>query len=535
MADVRASTDAIIPTAESPPPLAAVPASIPGAPRAPQRTPARVRIETNSGGVRPTRLRQLMGAAASSALLHGLAMVLLGCWLIDVERHDEPRVLIVTRYDNTPPRIETIKLETPRDVPVTLHTQDAVASPFKEPLAVTIDAPRPDTAAPKETLQLPTTLVTEVPAATTAAPGDYASAVSAGINGLRSAGGRRLAVVARGGTAASESAVDRALQWLVQHQLGDGSWNFDHRGGKCKGQCADPGVMVAARVAATSLALLPMLGAGHTHKDGPYKKQVQAGLSFLYRQLERDPHGDLTAGGTMYSHALATIVICEAYTMTRDRWLQIPAQRALNFITAAQDPLGGGWRYSPGQPGDTSVVGWQVMALKSGQNAYLNVPLATLGGASRFLDSVQIEDGAGYLYIESHREPRISTSAIGLLTRMYLGWSRDNRGLDQGVKRLALAGPSANDYYYNYYATQVLYHYDGPLWDDWNAKTRDLLVSQQVRQGHASGSWYTAGGQDEHNEVGGRLYCTAMATLTLEVYYRHLPLYRQQKADKPQP
>ena len=61
------------------------------------------------------------------------------------------------------------------------------------------------------------------------------------------------------------------------------------------------------------------------------------------------------------------------------------------------------------------------------------------------------------------------------------------------------------------------------------------LTSQQVRHGHAAGSWYTAGGQDEHNEVGGRLYCTAMATLTLEVYYRHLPLYRQKIADKPKP
>ncbi len=535
MADVRATTEAAAPTVPSSAPMAAAPASAPAPQRAPQRQPSAVKIETNAVVARHVKLRQLIASTAVSTLAHGLAMLLLGGWLMEADRHDEPRVLIVTRYDNTPPQIETVKLDTPRDLMLTLHTQDAVASPFKEPLSVTIDAPRPDSAASTETPQVASATVLETPAATSSAPGDYASAVSAGINGLRSAGGRRLAIVARGGTAASESAVDRALQWLVQHQLGDGSWSFDHRGGKCKGQCGDPGVMVAARVAATSLALLPMLGAGNTHKDGPYKKQVQAGLSFLYRQLERDPHGDLTAGGTMYSHALATIVLCEAHTMTRDRWLQIPAQRALNFISAAQDPLGGGWRYSPGQPGDTSVVGWQVMALKSGQNAYLNVPLATLGGASRFLDSVQIEDGAGYLYIESHREPRISTSAIGLLTRMYLGWSRDNQGLELGVKRLALAGPSATDYYYNYYATQVLYHYDGPLWDDWNAKTRDLLVSQQVRQGHASGSWYTAGGQDEHNEVGGRLYCTAMATLTLEVYYRHLPLYRQQKADKPQP
>ena len=35
--------------------------------------------------------------------------------------------------------------------------------------------------------------------------------------------------------------------------------------------------------------------------------------------------------------------------------------------------------------------------------------------------------------------------------------------------------------YYNYYATQVLHHYDGELWTKWNAKMRDYLVNSQVR------------------------------------------------------
>ena len=68
-----------------------------------------------------------------------------------------------------------------------------------------------------------------------------------------------------------------------------------------------------------------------------------------------------------------------------------PAQAALNFICSAQDPVGGGWRYEPRQPGDTSVVGWQIMALKSGYMAYLDVPAATVKKAFDFLDSVQSE------------------------------------------------------------------------------------------------------------------------------------------------
>ena len=31
-------------------------------------------------------------------------------------------------------------------------------------------------------------------------------------------------------------------------------------------------------------------------------------------------------------------------------------------------------------------------------------------------------------------------------------------------------------------------------------------------------------------EAAGRLYCTSLATMILEVYYRHLPIYKNQSA-----
>ena len=69
----------------------------------------------------------------------------------------------------------------------------------------------------------------------------------------------------------------------------------------------------------------------------------------------------------MYAQGLATIALCEAYAMTQDEKLIIPAQRAVEFIVSAQDRLGGGWRYAPQQPGATTSFGWQLMSLKSGQ------------------------------------------------------------------------------------------------------------------------------------------------------------------------
>ena len=83
-------------------------------------------------------------------------------------------------------------------------------------------------------------------------------------------------------------------------------------------------------------------------------------------------------GGRMYSHGLCSIALCEAYVMTRDKTLLQPAQLSLNHISYAQDPVGGGWRYTPRQPGDTSVFGWQLMALKTGHSSYLKVKPETV-------------------------------------------------------------------------------------------------------------------------------------------------------------
>ncbi len=115
-------------------------------------------------------------------------------------------------------------------------------------------------------------------------------------------------------------------------------------------------------------------------------------------------------------------------------------------------------------------------------------------------------------------------TAVGLLCRMYLGWKRDRPALKTGVEHLAGIGPSREDIYYDYYATQVLHHWGGPLWDQWNLKMREQLVESQIKEGPGAGSWDVT---DPHGYAGGRIYQTALSLLTLEVYYRHLPIYRR--------
>jgi hypothetical protein len=59
---------------------------------------------------------------------------------------------------------------------------------------------------------------------------------------------------------------------------------------------------------------------------------------------------------------------------------------------------------------------------------------------------------------------------------------------------------------------------------------RDQLVNSQAKEGHEEGSWHMGKG-DHGADRGGRLYCTGMATMILEVYYRHMPIYRQQASE----
>ena len=332
-----------------------------------------------------------------------------------------------------------------------------------------------------------------------------------------------------GGTTLTEAAVARGLRWLASVQNQDGSWslaNYERH--------ARPGNEGDA--AGTSLALLPFLGAGQTHEAGRYKSQVAKGLAWLIANQKRD--GDLRANfngqAGMYAHGQATIVLCEAFAMTGDEKLREPAQRAVDFIQRAQH-VEGGWRYQPGEPGDTSVFGWQLMALQSARAARggINVNKDTLQLADYYLDLAskprgqsRVPAGALYRYLPNDGSFTPAMTAEGLLCRMYLGWNRNNPRLMAGVRWLVEEHLPAKDkpnLYYWYYGTQVLHHYGGREWEKWNSAVRDLLVASQQKTGNHPGSWEP--GQFEWGAQGERIFVTSLAVCTLEVYYRHLPLF----------
>ena len=266
-----------------------------------------------------------------------------------------------------------------------------------------------------------------------------------------------------------------------------------------------------------------------------YKKVVENGLVYLARkQIRSKDNKDGYLGGSMYAHALGTIAFCEAYGLSGDNRLRINAQLALKYLLNAQHSEGG-WRYSPKQPGDMSVTGWVFLAIRSAQLTGIDVKKLPLTRAGRFAESCAVgpEEAklSRYAYMPGQEE-KLALSAAGMLTQQYLGWRKDEPDLLAGAEYLMQHLPPESatklgSIYYYYYATQVLHHMEGPNFDLWNHRMREHLIRTQEKSGHKAGSWDPNG--TDQGKRGGRLYATAMALFTLQVYYRHLPMYRHVK------
>ncbi|MEL6897212.1 MAG: prenyltransferase/squalene oxidase repeat-containing protein, partial [Planctomycetota bacterium] len=339
----------------------------------------------------------------------------------------------------------------------------------------------------------------------------------------------------------TEEAIERGLQYLAGRQNQDGSWSLQGHG--------EP-VILRSDTAATGLCLLSFQGAGYTHKQHQYANVVAKGIQWMVDNQREDGFlyvsenklSDANVG--LYSHGIAALALCEAYGMTQDPELMDPAQRALDFIEKSQHPKRGGWRYTPGISADTSVSGWMMMACKSGDLAGLRVSERTYDGMKLWLSKAQQSAGRPDRYRYNPNAPNtpsqkhglVATKAmtsVGILMRMYLGWRRDNPNMQSAADFLAEAPPQngtkdrpRRDTYYWYYATQVMFHMGGEHWENWNRYLNPLLLQSQVEQGEQAGSWdpeYPV--RDRWSRHAGRLYLTTLNLLSLEVYYRHLPIY----------
>jgi hypothetical protein len=334
-----------------------------------------------------------------------------------------------------------------------------------------------------------------------------------------------------GGSQETEAAVQAALKWLAENQSPDGHWDArqheagretvtDGRNRQNAGLNADSGM--------TGLALLAFLASGHTHLKGPYQENVRRGLEFLMQT--QDVGGSLAGRADsfakMYCHAMAAFSVSEAYGMTGDQRLETTVRRAVAYTIAAQDPSGGGWRYRPGDPGDTSQLGWQFMALKSAELAGIPIPERTRQGILRYLRSVGSGKSGGLASYRPREQATRTMTAEALVCWQFLGLPREHpAGNEAGDALLGeLPSDSRPNFYYWYYGTLAAYQLQGDYWRQWNQALQTQLLKSQRKDGSLAGSWDP---DPVWGGYGGRLYSTTLGTLCLEVYYRYLPLYVQ--------
>ena len=203
-------------------------------------------------------------------------------------------------------------------------------------------------------------------------------------------------------------------------------------------------------------------------------------------------------------------------------------EAAVRFIYEARGLSVGGWRYRPGQAGDTSVMGWQIMALTSARRAGIDVPDDAFDIAAKWLDLVHRPSQPGTYTYQPRREVTPAMTAEGMFVRQLLGAGRDEPRMRGSAKYILDHPPGwrpdANTYYW-YYATLALFQHQGSEWRQWNESIKLLLVGRQLTSGRMAGSCDPDG---RWAGVAGRVYQTAIATLTLEVYYRYLPSFVRQ-------
>lgn len=349
-----------------------------------------------------------------------------------------------------------------------------------------------------------------------------------------------------GATAASEQAVERALAWLARHQDADGRWDAGtarHTDGTpvkgdddftvhcppgepCAGEC----LYWEADTALTGLSLLAFLGSGYTHTDGKYSDTVGRGLEFL--QMTQKPDGDLRGPSRsvgMYCHAMATLALCEAYALTGDIQLRKPVELAIDFMSRARARDGLSWRYLPGaERGDTSILGWVVMAYRSAKVSGIPTSTTIQTGTLGWLGKVSSGPERGLACYQPGQPPTPTMTAEAWVCRQFLGVGGPGPMSNEAATYLLAHGPDkpgrdAYNLYYWYYGTLAMYQQGGEAWTRWNDQVRDQIVRRQQLQGHRAGSWDPD--DSDYGARGGRIYCTALATLSLEVYYRFLRLY----------
>lgn len=275
-----------------------------------------------------------------------------------------------------------------------------------------------------------------------------------------------------------------------------------------------------------------------------YKGTVKKGLDWLVSVQKADGN----FADRNYELGIATMALAEAYAMSNDPGLKSPAQKGVDLILAHQtkDKTGGyglGWDYSNPNPArnDASVSGWCCMALKSAAAGGLNIGNG-MEGAKVYLERAWKDVNKDFKpndpYTDVSEFPyswnpengvvdNLNLSPVGALMAVFLGHKGDDpmlNSLANSIMKKYFPTKYPCNTYYLYYDTLAIFQVGGDRWQQWNKTVRDMLVgAQRKADGCFDGSWDFEGTVFPGHKAG-RILSTAYCCLSLEVYYRYLPV-----------
>lgn len=345
-------------------------------------------------------------------------------------------------------------------------------------------------------------------------------------------------------TSLVDSSVERGLHWLMRHQEQTGYWDSDSFFTTCeKIRCSGPGGPLND-VGVTSLAVLALLTSPPRYSNPDYRAAAWKGLRYLLELQDKDTgqFGAKSCFHFNYCHAVAQLCLIEALGRTGNPALLSPARKGLDYIVSAQTK-GAGWRYrfpSKGES-DTSLTSWMLTDLVLGRRLHLGDYEEAIKG--------------GFDFIEKMTDPR--TGRVGYLTRGSLSARLDEAAMEawpqdraealtaaalecrllHGAKvveskqdklslKLILDCPPVwkpregnVDYYYWYYASQLVTMAGSEFEMSWFQALTDALMKGQRIEGCERGSWDPSVGP--WGKEGGRIYSTALAVMSLTAPERY--------------
>jgi hypothetical protein len=328
------------------------------------------------------------------------------------------------------------------------------------------------------------------------------------------------------------AAVDHALAWLISNQEQDGHWDLNDF--PSKSGAADAGAPIH-EVGVTGLALLALLGDGHTLHSGAHTRAVESAVQWLQGQLDVDSGliGEQVGYSFLYDHAIATAALAEAYRTGPTPLLRSSVQLAVNFILRARNPYGA-WRYDvpPAGDNDTSVTAWMAIALQTAESADLKVDEAAYQGALSWISEVT-DPQTGRVGYDSMGSASSRVSGIndhfptdrgeamtgaGIFVRLLLGDEPDasmRKGEQLLLRHLPEWAPGdlGCDLYYWMHGSNAMHMLGGRSLAAWSAALRGALLPSQRMDGDLAGSWDPV---DPWSFAGGRVYATALAALALQ-------------------